>query len=457
MLRTWAPLAAVIAVLLAAVGLTFERARVAPAEFRFANGTEPRSLDPHVVTGQPALRILRGVFEGLTRRDARTLLPAPGVAERWEISPDGKRYVFHLREDARWSDGQPVTAHDFAYSWRRLQEPATGAEYAYVFHGVRLAAALNGYAAQAEALLAEVVPALAALAEAAPPDTAQWKRFVAAQRLGERLEGCEAPELLALLRAGDAPERSALRRALPALREEAMRRRALAREADARFGVDAGAYALDARRFVVELEAPLPYFLELTAFGPAMPVRRDLVEGPHADAWFLPEHIVSNGPFELAHWRVNDRIRLERSEHYWGRGEVALASIDVLPIENDTTALNLFLTGEVDWLPQTYPRDLGPALRGREDFYATPGLGVYYYRFNTKRPPFDDARVRRAIGLAIETVKAPRDRFEIHRQARQPLWRSGRHKPRIDHAADLIRNVGRRLNPAQRHRPAHAP
>jgi oligopeptide transport system substrate-binding protein len=82
---------------------------------------------------------------------------------------------------------------------------------------------------------------------------------------------------------------------------------------------------------------------------------------------------------------------------------VKIQSADALPLENATTALNLYLTGEVDWLPQNnYPPDLAPDLRKRSDFSIGPALIVYYYRINSTRKPFDDVRVRRALNLAVD-------------------------------------------------------
>ncbi|HEX7454050.1 MAG TPA: peptide ABC transporter substrate-binding protein, partial [Polyangiaceae bacterium] len=154
---------------------------------------------------------------------------------------------------------------------------------------------------------------------------------------------------------------------------------------------------------VVELVAPTPYFLELTAFYPSFPVPRWAIEKSAGKSWFLPGNIVSNGAFRLAEWNVGSRIRLERSDTYWGRSEVKIQSADVLPIENATTALNLYLTGEVDWLPQNnYPQDLAPDLRKRSDFFIGPALIVYYYRINSTRKPFDDVRVRKALNLAVD-------------------------------------------------------
>ncbi len=404
MLRPIAVLVAVLAVALAGVGLTFSASTQAPADFRFVNGSEPRTLDPALLTGQPGQRIADALFEGLTRRDPRTLQPVPGVAASWETTPDGLQWTFRLREDARWSDGRPVTAHDFSYAWRRLLEPGTGAEYAYLLHGLRLARALHGYDAAAGTLEGPARAGLAALraehADAVPAEA--WDAFLAEQGLRNLLAEGPDPALAGRLPApGAEVGQTALAEveALLASAAAAMRRRAA--EARRRFGVDAGVIARDDSTLVVELEAPIPYFLELTSFFSTRPVPRWAVEGHERD-WFLPEKLVCNGPFVMESWRVNDRIRLRRSPTYWGKHEVALDRVDVLAIEQPTTALNLYLSGDVDWLPSLYPVDLVDVLRDRPDFYSGPGMIVYYYRLNVRRPPLDDPRVRRAIGLAID-------------------------------------------------------
>ncbi|MCZ8133197.1 MAG: peptide ABC transporter substrate-binding protein [Steroidobacteraceae bacterium] len=111
----------------------------AGATLRRGNGPEPDSLDPHLARADSSANVLRDVYEGLTVLD-RAGNPAPGVAERWEVSPDGLTYTFHLRADARWSNGEPVTAQDFVDSWRRLVTPATGAQYAKLLAPVEGAA-----------------------------------------------------------------------------------------------------------------------------------------------------------------------------------------------------------------------------------------------------------------------------------------------------------------------------
>jgi len=102
------------------------------ADFAFCNQFEVSSLDPAIATGVPEARVLGALYEGLTRPDPRTTDPLPGVATAWECSSDGLTWRFDLRDDARWTNGDAVTAEDFAYSFRRLLHPDTAARYAYL-------------------------------------------------------------------------------------------------------------------------------------------------------------------------------------------------------------------------------------------------------------------------------------------------------------------------------------
>src|SRR5262249_21135192 len=114
-----------------ATGLAVSSGTLPPAEYTFVNGSEVKSLDPHTVTGVPDHRIVEEIFEGLVRWNPKTLKPERAIAEDWKISDDGKTYTFYLRKNAKWSDGSPITAHDFIWSFRRLLHPATAAQYAY--------------------------------------------------------------------------------------------------------------------------------------------------------------------------------------------------------------------------------------------------------------------------------------------------------------------------------------
>jgi oligopeptide transport system substrate-binding protein len=95
------------------------------------NGAEPETLDPAKSTGVTESNIQYEIFEGLTTYSPDGQV-VPGVAEKWEVSDDGKTYTFHLR-DSKWSNGDPVTAEDFAYAWRRVIDPATASDYAPIF------------------------------------------------------------------------------------------------------------------------------------------------------------------------------------------------------------------------------------------------------------------------------------------------------------------------------------
>ena len=100
-----------------------------PADLVILNGAEPQSLDPGILSGQADMRVAMGIFEGLTYFNPKTGRAIPGLAERWDISPDGCTYTFHLRTNLVWSTGEPITAEDVVYSWIRVLEPATASEY----------------------------------------------------------------------------------------------------------------------------------------------------------------------------------------------------------------------------------------------------------------------------------------------------------------------------------------
>lgn len=128
-------------------GPAFARTRVAQGNregiLHLGNGSELESLDPHLTTGVPEYNVISALLEGLIREDAETLEPRPGVAESWDISEDGLVYTFRLREEARWSNGDPVTAEDFVFSFRRILSPRLGAEYAYMLHVLKNARDYN--------------------------------------------------------------------------------------------------------------------------------------------------------------------------------------------------------------------------------------------------------------------------------------------------------------------------
>ena len=105
-----------------------------PQIWKVSNGTEPQDLDPQNITGVPEHKLMMAFFEGLAAEDPKDLHPVPGLAERWEISEDGKVYTFHLRANAKWSNGEPITVKDVIESYQRMLSPRMAAEYASMIY-----------------------------------------------------------------------------------------------------------------------------------------------------------------------------------------------------------------------------------------------------------------------------------------------------------------------------------
>jgi oligopeptide transport system substrate-binding protein len=110
---------------------------------RMCNGAEPETYDPSLAVGQPDGRVVRIMFEGLTEPDAHTLAPGPGQAYRWDVTDAGRTYTFHLRPGLVWSDGAPLTAGDFQWSWLRVLRPESAARYSSILYPIANAEAFN--------------------------------------------------------------------------------------------------------------------------------------------------------------------------------------------------------------------------------------------------------------------------------------------------------------------------
>jgi oligopeptide transport system substrate-binding protein len=398
--RAWFPLL-MIALGMAAVAWAVLRVQLPPADFTFINETEVKSLDWAVVTGIPEHRIVGNIFEGLTRLDPKTLAPIPGVAERWDVSDDKKTYTFHLRKDAKWSNGEPVTAHDFLYSMRRFLDPMTAAEYAYqawyLVNARRYSQGAKG--------INPGDPVEVELNER-PEGALPFARGEVLRGKLVRIDG-EGEERVFVVEI-DGKERSFQ----------------AGKKGDAPAGVEpckqvlldfgeVGIKALDDHTIEMQLENPTPFWLQLLNYHSLLPVHQKCLETYGTPEWTYAENIVTNGPYRVAFRRIRDRIRLVKNEHYWDRDNVKLGVIDALAITPQVTMYNLFATGKVDWitdLPAIVLRELIKSGTAKEELDPKPYLGTYYFLLNTKRKPLDDPRVRKALALAL-------DREEITRTA----------------------------------------
>ncbi len=408
--RTWF-LALILVGGLVAVSWAVRRGQLPPADFSFCNESEVASVDPALTTGIPEARIVYSLFEGLCRPRADNNLPEPGVAEKWDISEDGRTYTFHLRKDALWSNGEPLTAHDFYYSLRRLLDPFTFSRYSYQAWYIVNAKKYTlggGQLSPGDAVEVEL-PLLKGATNTMRGRLLRGKLIRTELSEEEKKDEKTAGQNRVYVVEIDGQERrfQAASESRPVKAGAERCRQVLL---DFR---EVGARVIDDHTIEYRLTDRTPYFLDLTAFHALAPVNQKCLEKYGSPAWTQPEHIVTNGPFRLIARRLRDRIRLERSDNYWDREHVRLNIIDALSIDNRTTALNLYMTGMIDWVtvpPAEVLREFMKQEPKRKDFNPAPQLTTYYFLLNTTRPPLDDKRVRQALSLAT-------DREEITRVA----------------------------------------
>lgn len=144
-------LAVMVAATLILPGCSWFGAKKDAKHLRYAVAAEPETLDPRKSTSIPAGIVAAQLFEGLTALDAASS-PVPAAAERWEISPDGLTYTFHLRKGAKWSNGEPVTAADFEFAWKSVLSPEFASSYAYQLFYLKNGRAYNEKKAAADAV-----------------------------------------------------------------------------------------------------------------------------------------------------------------------------------------------------------------------------------------------------------------------------------------------------------------
>lgn len=164
-----------------------------------------------------------------------------------------------------------------------------------------------------------------------------------------------------------------------------------------------GVHALNDYTVRVELNQPTAFFLDLCAFQTLCVVPQYIVE-KYGEEWMNAKPLPTSGPYLLDYWRLNDRIRLRKNPFYWDAANTKSDILDFLSVTSPNTALNLYETGQADiiWDRDFLPAELIDVLSKRPDFHQFQYLGTYFIRCNTTRPPFNDARVRKALALAID-------------------------------------------------------
>jgi oligopeptide transport system substrate-binding protein len=365
-----------------------------PATLHVNNGSEPEYLDPGKCADAGCGALVTQLFEGLTRHHPEDAHPVQGVALRYDRSDDNRLYRFHLRPDARWSDGRPVTAADFAYAWKRVLRPATASRAA-----ANLAVILNGELFR-RGLLQALRDDRPLLAGPRPGDEGARLGKGTVVHVLERSGGYARVERWSKLPAYGAPASAA-----PAARGW-VDEKALV-EDDGVVGVRAtGDLTLE-----VELEQPTPYFLDLTSYHAFSPVRRDVVEAferrGEEDLWTRPGSIVSNGPYELERWAFQYEITMKASPQHREHDRIKIRRIVWSEVEDYHATMGLYKAGELDCLGDSSPppAEYLPLLAGKKDLVQNDSLAVYWYELNTQKPPLDDPRVRRALDRAVDKAQ----------------------------------------------------
>lgn len=279
---------------------------------------EPPTFDPAQAQDSQANTVLKTMYEGLVRIDENGEV-APGVAESWTI--DGAKYTFKLRKDAKWSNGDPVTANDFVFAWERVLSPNTqpAAPYAYQLYYLKNAQEYN---------------------EGKIKDFSQ-----------------------------------------------------------------VGVKAVDANTLEVELIAPTPYFLGLTAFYTYYPVHQSVKDDPK---WAVnKDKMIVNGPFTLTTWTTGQAIEVTKNENYWDKDNIKLNKISMSLVSSGATELQSYRNGELDRAGHPngeIPTDQIPIVKQelKDEFQVKGIASTYYYQFNLTEKPFNNYKIRKAFAMAID-------------------------------------------------------
>lgn len=357
---------------------------------RYITGSEPESLDPAIPTGQPEARLVMAIYDGLVEYDPRTMQPIPGIAERWEIGQENTEYIFHLRKNARFSNGDPITAHDFVYTFRRALEPSLAAKNAYLAHYIKYAEEFNSMQSFVRdkngrfLLKSDLDGAAEPTATANAEGQTEFRKFI------------DGPARLSV----PSDEKS---RAKALEKDPKLKALVAGAELVPVTGESLGVEAIDDHTFRIKLKQPAPYLVSLLGHQFFRVVHKPTVEKFGKD-WTKTENIVTSGAFKVKERFPYDRIVLVKDPMYWDRDMVRLDGIEFYPIEEQTTMLNLYKTGRIDAIyNHTIPSAWVETIRQyKHEFLNHPEVAIEYYTVNVTKPPMDNLKVRQAFALAVD-------------------------------------------------------
>lgn len=268
------------------------------------------TMDVTKATDSESMNVMRNVFEGLyiLGEDNKVI---PGVAKSYEVSEDKKTYTFHLR-DSKWSNGTPVTAADFVFSWKRAVNPDTAAEYAFLFFDIKNAKRINSKELPVDQL---------------------------------------------------------------------------------------GVKAIDDKTFEVQLEQPIPYFIDLTTFTTFLPINEKYFKLQGKQYGLEANQLVYNGAFTLDNWKHEQGFQLKKNSNYWDAKTVKLDEINFDIVKDKSTEINLYESGQIDRVGLT--GEYVDKYRNSSDFKERPEVTMQFLRMNQKNEVLKNKHARLAISQAM--------------------------------------------------------
>jgi len=375
---------------------------------RYVSGGEPESLDPPVSNSQPDARILISLFDGLVEYHPKTMEPIPGIAESWELSKDATEYVFHLRKNAKWSDGTPITSKDFVYSFRRGFSPELASRNSSLGYFIKYSEAYNsGWVfvkdASGKFLLKKDFVEADTENNVQPHDTIGFE-----SKLHEFLD---SPERLTLK--GDEKGRAAQLDADARLKSAVEGAEFVPVQAE-----DIGVEAVDDYTLRLKLTQPAPFALGVLGHQFFRLAPQHIIEKFGKD-WTRPENIVTCGAFKVAERKPYDKLVVIKDPNNWDAANVKIDRIEFYPSEEIPTIMNLYKAGEIDavynhtvlasWLDEIRPYY-------KDEYLNFPEVATEFYVINIKKPPMDNLKVRQAFALAVD-----RTALSIYRKVTKPL------------------------------------
>ncbi|MED0933204.1 peptide ABC transporter substrate-binding protein [Bacillus mobilis] len=269
------------------------------------------SLDTAKTMDGTSAHVMQNIFEGLYVLDDQDQ-SIPGVAKSFKRSEDGKKYTFDLRKDAKWSNGDSVTAHDFMFAWKRAITPETASQYVSMLFYVKNAKEIN-------------------------------KGTMSLDELGVKV--------------------------------------------------------IDDYKLEVELEQPIPYFLQLLALPIYLPQHESFLKEQGKNYALEPSNLIYNGPFVLEKWKHEQEFQLKKNATYWDQKKVKLDEINFQIVKDTMTAVNLYEAGNLDRVPIN--SQFVDKYKGNKELHMSSEPGIAMLRFNEQNKALANKKVRQSISLAL--------------------------------------------------------